>query len=532
MPAPRPWHRALDALFRLPPYRWTLRGKMPEQLGPLVHDLRSGDPLIANQLFQGQWNFAGVAHQIPNGSPWAVAETDADWLAALHGFGWLRHFAAAGGDTAKRLARALVRDWIARHRTIAAPAWRADVIGRRLLSWLAHAGFLIEGCEPAFRTAFLGSLVAQGVHLSRVLTQAPAAEGRLVAAIGLLAASRAIPGLDRAGRGRRALERELKLQILGDGGHRARNPSLLLSLLADLVALKLAWQPQPEVPMALVNAVDRMTPMLRFFRHGDGGLALFNGGAEEDPETIDRVLELADADGQPLAGAPHSGFQRLTARRALLLVDSGSGGAHAGALSFELGVGKERIVVNCGAGTSAAWHAAAAHTAAHSTLTLADTSSAEPGRTVPVAVERTEADGNLWLDLAHEGYLDAFGLTHRRRLWLAASGDDLRGEDRLMARPGATPTPANFAVRFHLHPDVKAALVQAGVAVLLQTGGGNGFRFRASGGKLALEDSVYLGQRQTQQVVILGTTDGPETVIKWALQRIPPRPRAARGPQT
>jgi len=277
----------------------------------------------------------------------------------------------------------------------------------------------------------------------------------------------------------------------------------------------------------LVNAIDRMAPMLRFFRHGDGGLALFNGSGEDDPATIDRVLELGDADGQPLAGAPHSGFQRLAARRVLVLVDAGSGGAHAGALSFELGVGKERIVVNCGAGTSAAWHSAAAHTAAHSTLTLADTSSAEPGRAIPVAAERTEADGNLWLDLAHEGYLDAFGLTHRRRLWLAASGEDLRGEDRLVARPGAAPAPANFAVRFHLHPDVKAALVQAGVAVLLQTGGGTGFRFRASGGKLALEDSVYLGHRQTRQVVILGTTEGPETIVKWALQRIPPRPRKA-----
>src|SRR5262249_20189057 len=158
--------------------------------------------------------------------------------------------------------------------------------------------------------------------------------------------------------------------------------------------------------------------------------------------------------------------------------------AHAGALSFELSAAKERIVVNCGAGPSPDWHAAAAHTAAHSTLTLADTSSAEPGQAIAVAVERTEAEGNLWLDLAHEGYLDGFGLTHRRRLWLAASGEDLRGEDRLVARPGATPTPAAFAVRFHLHPDVKAALVQNGVAVLLQTSGGGGFRFRASGGRI------------------------------------------------
>jgi uncharacterized heparinase superfamily protein len=523
-----PWHRALDALFRLPPYRLSLRRRTPAELGPTPPELRRADALIANQLFQGHWNFAGISHNLPNGSPWAIGETDPAWLAALDGFAWLRHFAAAGGDAAKRHARALLRDWIGRHRRIAPPAWRADILGRRLLSWLGQAPFLLDGADAPFRAEFLASLSAQGSHLARVVAFAPPDEGRLVAAVALVAAARALPGLDRAGRGRRALERELARQILGDGGHVARNPSVLLTVLADLVALKLAWQPATDQPPALIGAIDRMAPMLRFFRHGDGGLALFNGATDEEPETIDRVLEFADADGQPLTGAPHSGFQRLAARRSLLLVDTGSGSAHAGALSFEFSHAKERLVVNCGAGSSVEWRGAAAHTAAHSTLALADTSSVEPGRSLPIAVERTEEDGNLWLDLAHEGYLDGFGLTHRRRLWLAASGEDLRGEDRLLARPGATPAPAAFAVRFHLHPDVRASLVQAGVAVLLQTGAGVGFRFRTSGGRLALEDSVYLGHRRSQQVVIHGTAEGAETVVKWALQRIPPRPRATR----
>jgi len=521
----KPWHAALNAMFRLPVYRWTLRGRVPVELGPLPPDLRVGEPLTANHLFQGQWHFVGISHQIPNGSPWSVTEKDAGWWAALDGFGWLRHFAAAGGDAAKRHARALVRDWIGRHRGVAPPAWRADILGRRLLSWLAHAGFLLDQADPSFRGEFLASLAIQARHLGRTVGLAPAGEGRLVAAIALVTASRALPGLDRGGSGRRALERELVRQILGDGAHVSRNPSILLELLADLLALKLAWQPLAEAPAALIGAVYRMAPMLRFFRHGDGGLALFNGGLEESSATVDRVLEFADAEGQPLTGAPPSGFQRLAARRALLLVDSGAGGAHAGALSFEFGLAKERVIVNCGSGASAAWHHAAAHTAAHSTLVLADTSSVEPGRSLAVAVERTEADGNLWLDLAHEGYLDAFGLTHRRRLWLAASGEDLRGEDRLVARPGATPAPAAFAVRFHLHPEIRASLVQNGVAVLLQTGGGIGFRFRAAGGRLALEDSVYLGQRRAQQVVIHGTAEGAETIVKWALQRIPPRPK-------
>jgi uncharacterized heparinase superfamily protein len=520
-----PWHRALDALFRLPPYRWSLHARIPDQLGPAPPDLRAGDPAIANQLFQGRWTFAGITHEVPNSSPWATNETDPAWLAALDGFAWLRHFAAAGGDAAKRHVRALVRDWIGRHRAITALAWHADVLGRRVLCWLAHSGFLLDGADAAFRVEFLTSLARQATHLARTAALAPPGEGRVVAAIALVAAAHAIPGIDRAGRGQRALERELARQILADGGHVTRNPAVLLTLLADLAALNLSWQRSSDVPAMVNAAIDRMAPMVRFFRHGNGSLALFNGAGEEDPATVDRVLEFADAGGQPLTGAPNSGFQRLAARRALLLVDAGSGGAHAGALAFEFSHGKEHLIVNCGAGASTGWHQAAAQTAAHSTLTLADTSSVEPGGAIAVAVERTEEEGNFWLDLAHEGYLDRFGLTHRRRFWLAASGEDLRGEDRLLARPGAAPAPVRFAVRFHLHPDVRASLVQAGVAVLLQTGSGIGFRFRASGGRLALEDSVYLGHRRCRQIVIQGTAEATETTIKWALRRIPPRPR-------
>ena len=45
-----------------------------------------------------------------------------------------------------------------------------------------------------------------------------------------------------------------------------------------------------EPPHALRNARDRIAPMLRFFRHGDGGLALFQGGLESDPRMIAGLL--------------------------------------------------------------------------------------------------------------------------------------------------------------------------------------------------------------------------------------------------
>src|SRR5690606_2968905 len=210
--------------------------------------------------------------------------------------------------------------------------------------------------------------------------------------------------------------------------------------------------------------------------------------------------------------------------------------AHAGTLSFEMSIGRERLIVNCGAqacaaGTAAAqWAAVQRSTAAHSTAVIADTNSSAlrsgggiSARRAAVTCRRDEEAGSIWLDASHDGYLPTFGLIHHRRLFLAAGGDDLRGEDRFTAESAAA-RPRDFALRFHLHPDVQAMVVHDGRSVVLKLPKGSGWRLRSAGATLTLEPSVYLGRpglaRRSQQIVLSGTTAGSETVVKWALQRM------------
>ncbi len=82
----------------------------------------------------------------------------------------------------------------------------------------------------------------------------------------------------------------------------------------------------------------------------------------------------------------------------------------------------------------------------------------------------------------------------------------------------------DVVVRFHLHPDVKASALHGGSAVLLRLGDGQGWRFRASGAEITMEDSVYLGRsdrvRRSQQIVLTTNNDGGGTLIKWAFQQV------------
>jgi uncharacterized heparinase superfamily protein len=272
---------------------------------------------------------------------------------------------------------------------------------------------------------------------------------------------------------------------------------------------------------------------LAFGEDGDGRLALFNGSGEGDARAIDRLLQRAGVKAPAPTSAPETGFERLAADRTLVIFDSGAPPprgldmrAHAGMLSFELSVGRERVIVNCGAAPAAepGWTMAARASAAHSTLVVDDTNAAELRREGgmvrrPRRLEatRADADGAVWAAASHDGYAPNFGLTHRRRLWLSADGADLRGEDALIGGHKGV-----FAVRFHLHPDIKVSLIQNGGAALLRTQSGLAWRFNIGGGRLELAESVYLGRdsvRRTEQLIVSGPViDGAP--IKWALRQI------------
>ncbi len=198
----------------------------------------------------------------------------------------------------------------------------------------------------------------------------------------------------------RKLIDELGRQILPDGGHISRNPGTLIELLIDLLPLRQLFSARNLPPPApLNNAIDRMMPMLRFFRHGDGNFALFNGMGPTPVDMLATALAYDDARGAPVANAPHSGYQRIDAGKTALLMDTGrppplalSQEAHAGCLSFELSWNLNRLVVNCGlpAVNKENWRQVARATSAHSTVTFNDASSCRffESRTLPPAAVR------------------------------------------------------------------------------------------------------------------------------------------------
>ena len=531
-----------------PFYRQTLIGPAPSALRLKLNERWPGDPRRGNAVLAGDIEFAGTLIRRPTPA-WFPPDATAEWLSRWHGFGWLDDLMAVG-TSARDPARVLIQSWLSEGAAWHPVTWRPDVAATRILAWIVHFEELAgRDADRALRRAMLASIAAQVRHLARVAGWELTGAARLRALKGLIGGSVALGGPEqRILRALRGLERELSTQILPDGGHLTRNPSVQLQVLRDLIDIRAMLRAATlDVPAALTQTIEAMAPMLRLFRHGDRGLALFNNAVEEDPVLVDLVLTRSESRGHAPPQAPHSGFQRLAAGQTLVIADTGKpppsgfdGVAHAGMLSFELSHGRERIVVNCGGyrGAKPAWRRLSRASAAHSVLVAADTNAVEvladgslgrgPGA---VTCERAEEGGHQWIAAAHDGYHRRYGLTYARELYLAAGGDDMRGEDRLTGRSDVP-----FAVRFHLHPSVAASLAAGGSGAVLRLPGGAVWRLRAVGAEMSLADSVYLGSgevRPTRQIVLSGTTGRDGATVRWAIRREPVSPDAKAGaPET
>lgn len=516
-------------------YARSLQGDAPASLQRHPVDPAPGDSEFANALFQGRYVFGGEHRSALNEPPWLIEDASEAWQADINGFEWLVDFRATEAETARLRARELVRTWIDLNDRWRPLSWRSDVLGRRLVWWACHAKFLCDGAEPTFLRHFFASFAAQARHLARAtgllsdeVWALPALVGRVVAEAVLSGATkRFISDLN-------ALQDLIVREVSPDGTLPSRNADQALAALRLLLPVKSILDDlKADTPDALADALKRIPIGIKSYRHGDGRLAVFNGSSEGDRTYIDAILAAAKTRGATPSILADAGFHRISAGKSLVLFDVGQPdlvlpSSHAGLVSFELSVGHDRVIVNCGTNGGFQWQQVGRSTAAHSTLTVANTNvldvsdrGTRQGQEMTVQASQREDNGNVLIESNHDGYVRRYGLRHDRAIYMSADGDQIRGEDSLIAINETGRQVRDFAIRFHLHPQVKASLATDGVTALLRLPRGTGLRFR-SGSNVSLEESVYLGTsdgvRTSQQLIIYGNTDPTgHTTLKWGI---------------
>jgi hypothetical protein len=279
-----------------------------------------------------------------------VAYPPADW--SLPGAPRLRRFHLHYGDEILGWTRrgkvdaaaAGVAGWIAGNPPGRGDGWHPYPLSTRVGNWIAAGALAPELLDPAAadslwrQLAYLGRNVEDGVLGNHVVRNAKALVlGGVAFADGAL-----------RGQGERLLRRELPEQILPDGGHYERSPLYHALVLRDLLEVRAAasadWLDEP---------IERMRRFAAALTRPDGLPFPFN----DAPLELAPALELPGPQ-QGLTVFESTGYAVLRQGDVVLALDCGPPSppflpahAHADALSFQLWVGGEPVVVDPGTRT-------------------------------------------------------------------------------------------------------------------------------------------------------------------------------------
>ncbi|WP_109356074.1 heparinase II/III family protein [Sphingorhabdus sp. EL138] len=536
--------------WRMPLHRLRLSGKLPLRLLAVPVDPVDGDRVQGMAVRAGHFLFRGLQKKL-DGIDFADLKLPPAFEDYVHRFVWLRDLdTAASRDQALPVAEKLVEQWLdANGKKIRQPAWRPDNCGWRLLIWASHAPLILSSNDLIYRSKVLNNIARTARHLDRTADKATSSLGRLVAWSGVVAASLLIPeGRVRRIVGEAGLEKAMGEFFYPDGGSVSRSPLNQMDAVILLSMLKQVYLAREEdAPEFLENALALAVPPLTGLTHFDGSMGNWQGGGATSTEQVDQAIEASGIRARPLRQARDWGYQRVSSGRSVLIMDAApppiarmAVAGCASTLAFEFSNGDNRIIGNCGGAglVGATIPAALARglrtTAAHSTLCIDNSNSTsilpdgKLGRGVnEVELFRRDVENATRLEASHDGYARRFGLLHKRLLLMRSDGLELRGEDMLIPdgrKRRRKKKDVEYALRFHLGPDIESDLISEGKGVLLRLKDGNLWQFRATSGTIILEDSVWVDgmgiPHGVMQMVITDTVGSGGGATGWLLKHM------------
>jgi len=455
---------------------------------PMTGEYREPISPAPSILGPDNFRFLNVERRCAVASDWCPTDATKLWTYNLHYFDDLN-----ARDAAARVAwhENLLSRWAAENPPGQGEGWEPYPVSRRIVNsvkWAARGNKL-----PA---PFQRSLAVQTRWLARRLEYHILGNHLFANAKALVHAGLYFDGVEAErwrGRGMHVLEHALREQVLTDGGHCELSTMYhagILEDLLDLVNLVRAYGRAP--PRSWIAAIGRMRAWLKVMSHPDGEIAFFNDAAFGVTATIAELEAYATRLGLPAAPDnpcrvvvfEASGYVRVHAPPAYLICDCASvgadylpGHAHADALSFELSLGDQRVLVNSGTsqyGTDDERQRQRG-TAAHNTVVVDRQDSSEMWAGFRVARRArvklrsiTTTPLAVIIEASHDGYRRLPGRNeHRRRFTI--------GDRSLFIEDAVSGTFASATAFFHVHPEIDTRL-QGATEVLLR--GGDALRVR------------------------------------------------------
>lgn len=469
----------------------TIRKVFAEQFAHLNTPLAEFAETLAG-LQQNRFTFLNRSLTIQPAVDWNQRYESHLWNYQLHYFSFAPLAARAlveRGDVASwRACRDLIQNWIVAAEPGRSDGWDAYPVSLRVVNWIYAYALVAEREDEEFLAVWRASIFDQLGFLRRHLEHHLLANHLLKNVKALVIGGLFFQHKGWMDAGTRMLWRELKEQVLPDGGHYERSPMYHAQALTDFLesyALLLAFERMERYDNVEAQ-LREMAEFLAAMSYADGTVALFNDSANAKETRPQPILESAKriVGSSPRAVAsasiefPQTGYFVWASadEREKMIVDCGAPSvdyntahAHCDLLSYELRLDGQPFIVDSGVHGYGGdrFREYCRSTRAHNTVMFDGVEQSEVWSTFRMArraqVLSAKVDGGdtVW-NFAGKFQRYDKRVIHGRRICREANGDWVVTD----FAEGQAVTASSFV---HLHPSVDAELID-GAKIICRLG--------------------------------------------------------------
>jgi len=528
--------RLREKKFKSSNYNVSLGGIQPHRIYEssnifLIQDLINNDSIILNSVRKFTTNI------------WKITNLENDKVKKLHDFSWLP---ALNIKTEKELGCLIVDQWINNFSNYNEKYWTLDIITTRLINWISSYEIIFKNSDLIFRSKVINNIVKQAKHLFKNINLINTGIEKIKSLAALILVGNSFEQYEEYTQfGLKNLEDEISNFINKDGFVKTKNPEDLFWTLYFLVLVK-EWLilSRKQTPAFINIYINSLGTCFKFLRFSNGDLPLFNGANQINTE---RFYEYLEARGYEFENMENifCGYAKIKSKKIEIFIDANnppsmlhSKNYQAGPLSFELVSNGVKFVCNSGSGKNLGKELfyLSSSTAAHSTVTINDTSSCifQKNKLIrkyfgnsliekhKIFKKEFKSDKEfVQCIVGHDGYQERFKILHERQITLFKNKSHIEGIDNLNCKNLENKN-LTFSVRFHIHPDIRITKTM-GNDILLSSINGEGWIFRSPQIPTKIEKNLYFGNpnniRESSFILLEGNIENENTNIIWHLEK-------------
>lgn len=528
--------RLRNKKFKSSNYNVSLGGIQPHRIYEssnifLIQDLINHDPIILNSVRKFTTNV------------WKITNLEDDKIKKLHNFCWLP---ALNIKTEKELGCLVIDQWINNFSNYNEKYWTLDIVTMRLIYWISSYEIIFKNSNLIFRSKVINNIVKQSKHLFKNIGLIRGGVDKIKSLAALILVGNSFEQYEEYTQyGLKNLEDELGNFVNKDGFVKSKNPEDLFWTLYFLVLIK-EWLTlsRKQTPAFINIYINSLGICFKFLRFSNGDLPLFNGANQINTEKFYEFLESRGYEFESIKNI-FCGYAKIKSKKIELFIDANNPSSmlhsrnyQAGPLSFELASNGVKFICNSGSGKNLGEELSflSSSTAAHSTVTINDTSSCIFQKNALIR----KYFGNSLIEkhnifkqefkndkefiqciVGHDGYEKRFKILHERQITLFKLKNHIEGIDSLKCKNLENKN-LTFSVRFHIHPDIRITKTM-GNDILLSSSSGEGWIFRSPQIPTKIEKNLYFGNsdniKETSFILLEGSVENENTNIIWHLEK-------------